>query len=201
MITSTEGRICGRLYRRADGTLLTRDCPVGLRALRRRVARVAGATLAAVLGLLSPVVAQKHKSDKDSCKNIPAIQIEKKVVAGHEISVGGVVSDPLGAVVPQAELRLINKSTKAKVEAKTSDKGEFIFANLSKGRYSLEVESPGFKVLKIKELLVGDGEELLLTAVLDVDGSQIMGIIITEELMAPPGTMIISGEMIRRLPH
>jgi hypothetical protein len=28
----TNGRVCGRLYRRVDGTLITRDCPVGLRA-------------------------------------------------------------------------------------------------------------------------------------------------------------------------
>src|SRR5262245_5564716 len=53
LVTKTEGRICGRLHRRADGTILTRDCPVGLRALRRRVARIAGASLAALLGLFS----------------------------------------------------------------------------------------------------------------------------------------------------
>jgi hypothetical protein len=37
-----------RFYRRADGTVITRDCPVGLRALRRRLARVL-ATMAAML--------------------------------------------------------------------------------------------------------------------------------------------------------
>ena len=26
-LLTSEGRVCGRLYRRADGTLLTRDCP------------------------------------------------------------------------------------------------------------------------------------------------------------------------------
>src|SRR6266550_6849043 len=53
LIAGTQGRICGRIHRRADGTMLTRDCPVGLRALRRRVTRVAGASLAAVLSLFS----------------------------------------------------------------------------------------------------------------------------------------------------
>ena len=38
IIRTTEGRICGRLYRRADGSVITKDCPVGLRAVRRRVA-------------------------------------------------------------------------------------------------------------------------------------------------------------------
>ena len=29
VITNTEGRVCARFYRRADGTILTQDCPVG----------------------------------------------------------------------------------------------------------------------------------------------------------------------------
>lgn len=36
LVARTEGRLCGRMYRRADGTILTKDCPVGVRALRRR---------------------------------------------------------------------------------------------------------------------------------------------------------------------
>jgi hypothetical protein len=31
-----EGRVCVRLFRRADGTVLTKDCPVGFRARVRR---------------------------------------------------------------------------------------------------------------------------------------------------------------------
>src|SRR3954468_18948732 len=37
------GRTCVRLYRRADGTVLTRDCPVGVRALRQRLVRAVAA--------------------------------------------------------------------------------------------------------------------------------------------------------------
>ncbi|MEX2217730.1 MAG: hypothetical protein WD749_03140 [Phycisphaerales bacterium] len=47
LITGAEGRLCAGFFRRADGTVLTRDCPVGLRAARaalvsglRRVAAV-----------------------------------------------------------------------------------------------------------------------------------------------------------------
>jgi hypothetical protein len=43
LLRTTEGRLCGRLYRRADGTVITKDCPVGLRAVRRRVAKIATA--------------------------------------------------------------------------------------------------------------------------------------------------------------
>lgn len=36
--SSGSGSICLQLYRRADGTILTRDCPVGRAALHRRAA-------------------------------------------------------------------------------------------------------------------------------------------------------------------
>jgi hypothetical protein len=52
LLQRREGRLCVRLYRRADGTVLTNDCPVGLRALRRRMALVGGAAAALLLGLI-----------------------------------------------------------------------------------------------------------------------------------------------------
>ncbi len=55
LILEKEGHLCARIFRRADGTVLTRDCPVGIRALRRRaaagLARV-GAACAMMLGVL-----------------------------------------------------------------------------------------------------------------------------------------------------
>ena len=44
LIEEHEGRVCLRMYRRRDGTVLTSDCPVGIR--RKRVTRMAAAALA-----------------------------------------------------------------------------------------------------------------------------------------------------------
>lgn len=52
LIEKTEGRVCVRYYRRRDGTVLTQDCPVGLRAVRRRLALI-GAGVAAGVGLVA----------------------------------------------------------------------------------------------------------------------------------------------------
>jgi hypothetical protein len=41
LLRSSEGRVCVRFYQRPDGTVMTKDCPVGLRALRQRAARAA----------------------------------------------------------------------------------------------------------------------------------------------------------------
>lgn len=53
LVTNSEGRLCVRFYRRADGTILTGNCPVGLRALKRRFSRVTNALLSSVLGFFA----------------------------------------------------------------------------------------------------------------------------------------------------
>jgi hypothetical protein len=53
LVTNAEGRLCVRFYRRPDGTILTRNCPVGLSAVRRRAARAAGSVLSAALGFFA----------------------------------------------------------------------------------------------------------------------------------------------------
>ncbi|HEY6190241.1 MAG TPA: hypothetical protein VIW80_21495 [Pyrinomonadaceae bacterium] len=53
LIAGSEGRLCVRFYRRADGTILTENCPIGLRALKRRLSRVASAMLSTILSFLA----------------------------------------------------------------------------------------------------------------------------------------------------
>jgi hypothetical protein len=53
LIVQTEGRLCVRFYRRTDGSILTDNCPVGLRAIRRRLSHLKKAVSATVLGFLA----------------------------------------------------------------------------------------------------------------------------------------------------
>src|ERR1043166_3640526 len=53
LIARNEGRLCVRFYRRKDGSILTSDCPVGLRAGRQRTTRVAKALAAYLLAFLA----------------------------------------------------------------------------------------------------------------------------------------------------
>ena len=57
LIARTEGEFCGRLTRRADGMLMTADCPVGLAAklqrFRRRVIYSVVAACLMIFGLIS----------------------------------------------------------------------------------------------------------------------------------------------------
>lgn len=57
LIERHEGRCCVRYYQRADGTVLTEDCPVGVRALLKRAERRALLTAAASVGAVAAFVA------------------------------------------------------------------------------------------------------------------------------------------------
>lgn len=60
LIRNKEGRLCLRLYRRADGTIITDNCPVGLRKIRDRLKLTAAAMLAifVILGFMDSAQAQ-----------------------------------------------------------------------------------------------------------------------------------------------
>lgn len=51
LVLNKQGRLCAGFFRRPDGTILTKDCPVGLRAARAKVAKAA-ARIAAAIALL-----------------------------------------------------------------------------------------------------------------------------------------------------
>lgn len=53
LIAGTEGRLCIRFYRRKDGSILTRDCPVGLARIKQRLSGVRRAVTAALLGFFA----------------------------------------------------------------------------------------------------------------------------------------------------
>ena len=60
LVRTSEGRVCVRMFKRADGTVITQDCPVGLAARMKRKARLAIAGLAAmILGGAGAAVAMR----------------------------------------------------------------------------------------------------------------------------------------------
>lgn len=60
LLQNKTGRLCIQLYRRKDGTVITRDCPKGLERVRRAYLRTAAALAGTLawLGLAAPSFAQ-----------------------------------------------------------------------------------------------------------------------------------------------
>jgi hypothetical protein len=95
LVREKEGRLCVRLYQRADGTVITNDCPVGVRRARLR-ARVwasvsgAAASMALVLGLFGgraradlTVDGKKHTGDKKPVVTEPVRVMGGAVAVEH----------------------------------------------------------------------------------------------------------------------
>ncbi|MDQ3712277.1 MAG: hypothetical protein M3388_08675 [Acidobacteriota bacterium] len=55
LLLNSEGRLCVRFFRRADGTVLTEDCPVGWQAIKQRVSKTATAAASLVFAALSGI--------------------------------------------------------------------------------------------------------------------------------------------------
>lgn len=66
----------------------------------------------------------------------------------------GTVQDPSGAVVPAAEVSATNQGTGVKQTTRTTSSGEYVFANLLVGSYTVEIAAQGFGKYSRKDVQV-----------------------------------------------
>jgi len=208
------GRICARLFRRTDGTIITRDCPVGLRAIRRRVSNTATAVFATVMTLCASVAGQKpEKADKNSCPSQVKITrtIDEAQPAG---AMALLILDVNGAVVPGADIIVTQSSERlhssdknvGPVRRQTNDEGRVVFTGLAPGNYDVkvEVESRGFMNFELQDLDVKAKEAIAINITLQVaQGGVVVGLLTLPLVIEKPtaGTMIITGDVLRKLPY
>ncbi|HYI93386.1 MAG TPA: carboxypeptidase-like regulatory domain-containing protein, partial [Bryobacteraceae bacterium] len=57
----------------------------------------------------------------------------------------GVVSDPVGAVIASAAIKVLNEATNIEVAITTDENGRFTVPGLRPGTYQLSASAPGFK--------------------------------------------------------
>lgn len=90
---------------------------------------------------------------------------------GDRGTITGTVTDPTGAVVPNATIQLTNTDTAATYQVGTTNTGNYTLANLPVGTYELTVESAGFKKFDRPGLVVQVSETIRVDAVLQVGAS------------------------------
>lgn len=83
MSLATGNRVCMRIYRRADGTFLTKNCPVGLRKLQEKTRRIAGWLAGGLAMLMSSGAGAKNSCGSDGAPdpNVKKPVWHSKVVA------------------------------------------------------------------------------------------------------------------------
>ena len=105
LIANTEGRVCGRLFRRADGTVLTSDCPVGLaeRSYQHAKRLTLGAACAVAMLLCSLAVFVFGRTSCDAMSERVRQRVEqvRKDIAPPQVIAGGLKAPPeMGEVAP-----------------------------------------------------------------------------------------------------
>lgn len=197
LIANPTERICARIYRRADGTVITRDCPVGLRAYRKRIVKFTGAALSMIIGMFSTGYGQVEQ--KTGKKNETQISADNK---RESAAIKGLLVDQNGAVMPGWKIELKPAGQKKGIKQKTDDNGEFSFSSLKPGKYVLEVPKPGgFKRIR-EDIDLGEGKEVTINLLLKFSGTVTVGII-GEPLIdfkKVGGTTVEKDNAFRKLP-
>ena len=176
LVARTQGRLCGRMYRRSDGTIITQDCPKGLRAVARRVSRTAAAVLTAVMSVSFAFAENKQKADPPA----PTVCREPGVALS--------VQDPTGAVIPNAVVAITDKSGKKKRTGKTNGIGHFTFAGLKSGEYELTISAPGFQNFS-QPVKLQEGKLVELTLKLPVAGTTMEIVVQSAEPVIDQGAL------------
>ncbi len=136
LIADSRGKqLCTRFYRRADGTVLTQDCPWTVRVLATKVSRVAATLLTAIMGVTIAMAKNKPRPATCECS-----QTQQK-----DSGIKLIVVDQHGAVIPKAEIRLQNKSGKETMDGITGPTGEWRKLGIGAGKYQINVKSSGFR--------------------------------------------------------
>jgi hypothetical protein len=202
LISSAERRFCARLYRRSDGTILTKDCPVGLRALHLRLSKRVAAVFAAIVSISSTAFGQHSAAKKQSCT--PQVKIAKSVSDQSESSIAIVVLDPNGAVIPGAVVELIKDGNLVR-SGGSGDNGQVRFDSVAAGNYALKVKMQGFKNLEVNKIVVAKQQNLRIDAILQLSGDyETVGLLAFDDDFLDTSSSSVqtklSGDLIRKLP-
>jgi len=199
LLMRSNGRVCARMYRRADGTLLTRDCPSMLKTARRRISRFGSAVMAALLSLSSLAAGCATSRPK---KETPGMSL------GHERSSNplqavflGVVRDgETGAVLPGVTVLLRDEKSGSERHAVTDANGVFSI-ECPGGACSVEVRLEGFQGAFVDKLEMKQSEIVRANVVLQPGDGGTIGVITTTEQWTGDGvSTTFPQSFIEKLP-
>jgi hypothetical protein len=97
LILNSEGRLCVRFYRRADGSVLTQDCPVGWRAIKQRVSKTVTAFASVIFGLIGGL-------GFHAAFNQTEVKTEKRFLPVLQTPFGSMVGEMLIEEEPEEEV-------------------------------------------------------------------------------------------------
>lgn len=74
-LQNSEGRLCVRYFQRADGTILTKDCPVGWQAVKKRASRLTAAAFAFLTSFTGGLFAPQFFQSRSAAPTMGAVAV------------------------------------------------------------------------------------------------------------------------------
>ena len=102
LLINAEGRLCVRFYKRADGTVLTQNCPVGFAAFKRRVSKTVTAFASLIFGIIGGLgfnalfssAKERPVMGTFTMGDVALTPTPKKVIENPEIIMGAIPVKP-----------------------------------------------------------------------------------------------------------
>jgi hypothetical protein len=137
------GKVCIRYVRTIDGRVQTADAPE-LYKIGGRASRLTAGVFGAALTLSVMANAQTQMPPPKTGNQKAEVKAQNKGSAKTS-QISFTLRDPNGAVIPGAEVKLVNQKTKEEFNALTNQEGVAEFFLLPRGSYDIKASFSGFK--------------------------------------------------------
>ncbi len=94
------------------------------------------------------------------------------VFAQTGATIVGTVTDPSGAVVPNANITITNTATNQDTHITSNDVGQYVVPDLQNGHYRVRAEAPGFKSAEQQDVVLNVGDRSRIDFKLEVGSAQ-----------------------------
>ncbi len=96
LLMNSEGRLCARFFRRKDGTIITKDCPVGWQAAKQRLSKMWTAIASVLITAVSGIGITAFMTQKSEPEIMGVIRAENPETSQHssEPLVGKIAFEP-----------------------------------------------------------------------------------------------------------
>jgi len=122
---------------------------------------------------------------------------------GITATLSGTITDPTGARIPKAALKLTNPEIAIARTDTTSPTGEFTFALLPEGTYTLEVTAQGFKTTRQTGIALAPGDTVSIVIALTVGATEQVTVNTSAPLLQTEDSSIsteLTGQQLQELP-
>jgi hypothetical protein len=76
LLINSEGRLCVRFFRRSDGTVLMKDCPVGWQLFKKRISKTATTVFSLIAGIFGGLFAFSSITNETSTTMGATVEIQ-----------------------------------------------------------------------------------------------------------------------------